>query len=239
MGRGRRILAVIESGVELVLDLVFPPECTACGKEGAWVCSSCARSLARHNNIGCPSCGRAFWRGFFCRRCADDSYLHQCIATFSYADPRVARMVQALKYRFITKSASALAAFMPQTWSDYGCSSRGVCIPIPLHPFRYNGRGFNQAELLAREFCRMTGLPCLNDVLIRNRPTPPQADLSRIDRQVNIRDAFSCIKPESISGVDVVLIDDVYTTGATLQEAARVLKECGAGTIRALTFAHG
>ncbi len=100
-------------------------------------------------------------------------------------------------------------------------------------------RGFNQAELLARECSRKTGMTLSTDVLIRQRATPPQTELTREERKKNIHDAFLCTRPDIVRGSDIVLIDDVYTTCATLQEAARVLKECGARDVRALTFAHG
>lgn len=239
MGRGRRLLAVTRALWEQSVDLVFPPECTACGKEGAWVCSSCKRSLVRHQNLQCPSCGHAFWRGFFCRRCSSGSYLIQCVAAFRYADKGVARMVKALKYDSVTKSAPALASFMVSAWNDTGGTRSGVCIPISLHPLRKKERGYNQAELLARFCASGIGLSYSDDILVRVRHTPPQTERSRQDRKANILDAFSCKKPDALKGLDVVLIDDVYTTGATLQEAARVLKESGAREVRALTLAHG
>lgn len=239
MGCGRRILAVGRAWCEYVLDVVFPPECTACGREGAWVCSSCRRGLATHQNAQCPACGKPSWRGFFCVDCRADSYLSQCIAAFHYSDKRAARMVQTLKYGFVTKSAPSLASCMVRAWKEYGGAVRGLCIPIPLHCSRMKERGFNQAELLARGCSQEIGYTFRDDVLIRTRATPPQAELSREDRKSNIRDAFLCVQPSVVRDTDVVLIDDVYTTCATLQEAARVLKECGAVQVRALTFAHG
>ncbi|MBI4599724.1 ComF family protein [Candidatus Uhrbacteria bacterium] len=227
------------SALDGVVDLIFPPQCTGCGREGAWVCVSCARSLVFHSNARCPECAAPFWRGFFCPRCTHDSALLQCVAAFQYADARVARMVHSLKYDFVTKSAPALGSFMAQVWSGLGSASCALCVPIPLHPSRERERGFNQAELLAREFSSRAGIVCVSDVLVRIRPTSPQTERSRQDRRVNMSGAFSCIKPESVRGFDIVLIDDVYTTGATLQEAARALKHGGAGDIYALTFAHG
>ncbi len=224
---------------DFAIDFVFPPECTACGKEGSWVCLPCERSFVRHSNAECPSCGKPFWRGFFCRRCSNDSHLVQCIAAFRYADKCVARMVKTLKYTGATKSASKLASFMATVWRDSGGGNSGVCIPIPLHPLRKKERGFNQAELLARHCAARMEMSFSGDILVRIRPTPPQTELSRADRATNIRDAFLCVKPDGMKGMDVLLIDDVYTTCATLQEAARVLKESGARDVRALTFAHG
>ncbi|MDP2630487.1 MAG: phosphoribosyltransferase family protein [Candidatus Uhrbacteria bacterium] len=163
----------------------------------------------------------------------------QCVTAFHYSDVRVARMVHALKYDFVTKSAPALASCMVRAWNEYGGSLQGLCVPIPLHSSRRNERGFNQAELLAQECSREIGFTFYDNVLIRSRATPPQTELSREDHTSNIRDAFSCTLPDIVRGNDIVLVDDVYTTCATLQEAARVLKECGAQNIQALTFAHG
>lgn len=239
MGRGRRILAIGRAWCEYALDVVFPPECTACGREGAWVCAPCLRVLARHLNVACPLCGRCTGRGLVCTPCRGDSNFLQCVSAFYYSNARVARMVHTLKYGFVTKSAPALASCMARAWNEFGGGSRGLCIPIPLHATRRSERGFNQAELLARECSREIGCTFREDVLVRTRATPPQTELSREDRKSNIRGAFSCVLPSVVQGADVVLIDDVYTTCATLQEAARVLKECGANDVRALTFAHG
>jgi len=149
-------------------------------------------------------------------------------------------MVQALKYSFVAKSAPILASVMADAWDDSekDCDSLRV-VSIPLHAHRLAERGFNQAELLAREWCRKTGFQFYADVLIRTKLTSPQMSLAKEDRLKNIHNVFMCPNPSLVAGFEFLLIDDVYTTGATLQEAARVLKMNGAKEVCALTLAHG
>jgi ComF family protein len=152
---------------------------------------------------------------------------------------RAMRMVHALKYSFVTRSVPALAELMAEAWIHVWDDTDFLFVPIPLHPRRMKERGFNQASLLARECACLLGCASADDVLLRTRWTPPQTELARKDRYANIRDAFSCPHPEAVCGANILLIDDVFTTGATLQEAARELKTNGAREIRALTLAHG
>lgn len=241
MGRGRRLLAVGRALFDTAVDLLFPPACTSCGREGVWLCEVCERSLSRHTNAQCPLCGKPFWRGFVCLQCQTHSPLAQCIAAFQYSDERVARVVHALKYGFVAHSAPAMARCMAEAWKEVQKEDYAdlLCVPIPLHAKRFAERGFNQAELLARECARRIGCASVLGVLTRTRATTPQSQLTRADRARNIHDAFVCTKPEVLTNTRVLLIDDVLTTGATLQEAARVLKDNGAREVRALTFAHG
>ncbi len=113
-----------------------------------------------------------------------------------------------------------------------------VLIPVPLHPLRQRERGFNQAEELARGLSRSVGLPVVKG-LNRSRETPRQALLSRAARLRNLRDAFECLKPEAFHEKRVLLIDDVFTTGATANACARVLRKAGALQVGVLTVARG
>lgn len=112
-------------------------------------------------------------------------------------------------------------------------------IPIPLHKKRENQRGFNQAKLLAENIALYFNLPLLNNALIKTKATPPQADLKGRQRRENIKNAFSCLSPDLVQNKTILLIDDVTTTGATLQQAAKVLKQAGARSVWSLVIAKG
>lgn len=112
-------------------------------------------------------------------------------------------------------------------------------IPVPLHVRRQRERGYNQAELFARGIAKNMGKPMVADILIRTRETKAQAELSREERLVNIAGAFLCRVDGGIEGASVLLIDDVCTTTATLEQAALALREAGAREVSALTLAHG
>jgi ComF family protein len=110
-------------------------------------------------------------------------------------------------------------------------------IPVPLHKIRMRQREFNQAELLSKEVGREFGKPVLTDILIRTKPTRTQTDLAFEERCRNVENSFSVTKPQLISGTNLLLVDDVLTTGATASEAARCLKNSGADKVLLLTLA--
>lgn len=116
--------------------------------------------------------------------------------------------------------------------------SGAMLVPVPLHPRRRRERGFNQSELLAREIARRTGTLVVPGALVRRQDTRPQTGLSAAARRANVKDAFAVRQRARIAGRCVVLIDDVFTTGATAQACARVLREAGALDVRLLTLAR-
>lgn len=115
---------------------------------------------------------------------------------------------------------------------------QALVVPVPLSTRRLRERGFNQSELIARKIAQALHLTCDNTLLLRTRHTVPQTEMSlRRERLFNVRNAFSCITPERVNGRHVILIDDVFTTGATLSECAKVLQSAGAKKVTALVVA--
>jgi ComF family protein len=113
-----------------------------------------------------------------------------------------------------------------------------ILVPVPLHRKRLRERGYNQSRLLAQELAKLTGLPLADDCLIRKRHTPPQARTTTVDeRQSNVADAFSCLN-RRLEDRQVLLIDDVSTSGSTLDACARALKEAGASSVWGLVLAR-
>jgi ComF family protein len=113
-----------------------------------------------------------------------------------------------------------------------------VIIPVPLHPQRLREREYNQSLLLANRLSRQTGIPLLLACLLRIRPTVPQTSLSKKERLTNLRGAFSVSKPAYIQGKRILLVDDVFTTGTTLNECAKTLRRAGSGHVYGLTLAR-
>ncbi len=113
-----------------------------------------------------------------------------------------------------------------------------LLIPVPLHKQRLRERGFNQALFLVKELSDRTGIPYLKRVLQKKRPTVPQANLSGEEREKEVRGAFLVIAREKVEGKSILLVDDVYTTGATVRECSKVLIAAGAGRVNVLTLAH-
>jgi len=144
--------------------------------------------------------------------------------------------IHRLKYSNSQDLAAPLGEMMVSYWQDVHLSA-DVIVPVPLHVRRLRERGYNQAALLARELGKGVGLPVLENALIRVRETSPQVDLNAEDRKENVRGAFHC-PDDRLAGNRVLLGDDVYTTGATLEACSLALKQRGVRTVWALTLAR-
>jgi ComF family protein len=131
--------------------------------------------------------------------------------------------------------AEWMAEGLNRYWEPH---SLDLLIAVPLHPRRLKERGFNQAFLLAKELSRRTGIPSLKTILRKNKPTLPQVDLSGAEREKGLRGAFHVVEKKELLGKSVLLVDDVYTTGATVNECSKVLVKGGARKVDVLTLAH-
>lgn len=116
--------------------------------------------------------------------------------------------------------------------------SLDLLIPVPLHPKRLRERGFNQALLLVKELSRRTGIPYQKGLLQKKRPTVPQIDLSGTEREKGVKGSFHIQRKEEVEGKKILLVDDVFTTGATVNECSKVLLSAGAKRVDVLTIAH-
>lgn len=131
------------------------------------------------------------------------------------------------------------ARWMAERFFDYWVPHLiDLLIPVPLHKKRLRERGFNQALLLGKELSRRTGIPCRKRVLQKKKPTVPQVNLGRPEREKGVRGAFEVIARKEVDGKAILLVDDVYTTGATVNECSRVLLAGGAKRVDVLTLAH-
>lgn len=168
------------------------------------------------------------------------------LAAGDYADPLLRNLITTMKYRFVPDLAEQCFYFIHRHLRDMHRSkgvnifeNNPIIVPVPLHPYRQNWRGFNQTELVARKIANAYQLRTLN-ALSRNRRTDTQANIDDPDeRAQNIANAFDCPDPSQIIGRDIILVDDVCTSGATLNACAQILKSKGAKTITALAVARG
>jgi ComF family protein len=159
-------------------------------------------------------------------------------------DPLASAAVWHLKYRGIRSMARPLAHLMARRWASTGnpewFSESPLLVPVPLHPERLDERGYNQAELLACELGRITAMTVAPDALARVRRTASQVQAhSRRERLENMHGAFRAMHPERVAGRDIILIDDVCTTGATLQACTIALRSAGARKVHAMVLARG
>ncbi len=231
--------------LEKFWNIVCPPRCVACKREGAIVCDSCLAGLRRTNPECIVCAGRAPGHGRIpagrtCVSCRSRSAIAVFLSPLSYRDHAVRRLVRAFKYdRILDIGAVAgecVCAWMRQQRIQF--PEKSVMVPVPLSPARMRVRGFNQAYILADEIRGRTGHDVYSDVLVRPRSGLAQAKLSGPERRLNVAGAFSVSRPELIRERTVVLVDDVKTTGATLEQAAASLRQAGVRQIWAVTLAH-
>ncbi len=233
-----------------LLDLLFPRLCLGCdillSDDGeSRVCQTCVGGIKTRNDFACTFCNSPSAAGVTCPFCKTGRFLDRIFVAASYDNPLVEKMVKMMKYRFVGSLAETMAGFMAKYLERRFLSGFSVdhdstlIVPVPLHRRRLNWRGFNQAEIIGRGIGAHLGLD-FQDILARKRNHAPQAQTS--DRQARIANAagiFKCVKPELARDKIIFLIDDVATTGSTLDDCARALKETGAREIIGFVFAKG
>jgi ComF family protein len=218
-----------------ILNLIFPPYCVACGAAGSWFCQACLDAVQPLPLPGCAHCGRPLARIGTCRRCQLEPSDLVSISSCSAHRQPLRKAIHALKYGGMTVLRESLAGILQATWQQQAFSV-DVLVPVPLHKSRVRERGYNQSALLARELGKRVAVPVDDTLLERIKNTPAQVGLTRDQRWQNMAGAFRCVAP--IAAHDVVLIDDVCTTGATLEACAAELRRGGARSVRALTLAR-
>lgn len=225
-----------ETLVGPLLSLFFPPRCVLCRRVGVWLCPDCIPRLPRLPGPVCPRCGVPVSDGALCSSCRETPLRLEAIRSVAPFRGPIRLAVHYLKYRHAWQLADPLGEWMAWYWKEHPLPA-DVVVPVPLHPSRLRQRGYNQAALLAWALSRRIGLPLDADALCRVRATASQMRLKAADRRHNVEGAFHC-PTDRMKGRRVLLVDDVCTTGATLEACADALREGGAREVRALTLAR-
>ena len=250
------------------LDLIFPIECLGCGREDFWLCGDCFKEIKFKDRQYCLHCKTENDFGQFCPPCGINYSLDGVWIAALYDELLVSRAVKSLKYHFIAGLADDLSKLMfllidkmlgqsrvlrlglagGVNWRNFKLAKNlplailnfndNLAVPVPLSRKRLRWRGFNQAELLARKVAGKYNLELDSGNLIRVKHKKPQANLTEISRLENVKECFSW-QGGDLNKRNIILIDDVVTTGATLNACAKVLKASGAGEIWGLVVAKG
>ncbi|OGC24167.1 hypothetical protein A3J90_00700 [candidate division WOR-1 bacterium RIFOXYC2_FULL_37_10] len=201
--------------LKAILDLVFPPKCEIC------------------NSLG-PD--------LFCKKCfAQISYLKPSTFVHSIGiyENALKKAIKKFKYGKKTELAKPLGEIMARyIQSNLGRQFIDFFVPVPLYHKRYHERGFNQSELLSHQISIMMGIPTVIGLLYRLRETIPQFDLPKKDRFKNVKGAFAVTAPSFVENRKIALIDDIYTTGSTISECTKVLREAGAQEVHIITLSR-
>ena len=230
-----------------LLALLFPGRCPVCRKPEprGILCAQCQKQL-RYLPAGVCRCCGAVLPGqlsdaFCCGACRSRTPPFTLARSLLIYREPVSTLLHRLKYQADTSVLPALAALITAGdlpgWADLFADCQAV-IPVPLHHRRLQQRGLNQSLLLARLFFPTDHPPIVTDLLERSRYTKPQTGLDGINRRRNLQGAFQLRPDATVTGLRVVLVDDVFTTGSTLMECSRVLQAAGASAVSCLTLAR-
>jgi ComF family protein len=219
-----------------LLDLVFPRRCVACNRGTDLLCSSCQNEIELIEPPVCPLCGRSMPAPRRCLSCQRMPLRISGIRAVGYLDGPLRTAIHRFKYSNVRGLAAILGRLAVASLLRYDLPVDTI-VPVPLHVRRLRERGYNQASLLAAEIGSATGLPVVDDVLVRVRSTIPQVGLTARSRRENVRGAFGCTSAR-LKGHHVLLVDDVCTTGATLEACSTALQEAASGPVWGLVLAR-
>ena len=226
------------------LDCVFPVTCLGCAAYDFWLCLNCQKKLAARATRHCPFCGIRTVVGESCPDCRGRHYLDGLLSFFSYADEFIQSIIKTWKYHGVKRLIGPISIIIKDELETakrekyFLKNKNSLIVPIPLHKRRLRERGFNQSAQLAEQIAKILEMPAM-EILTRRKPTSAQANLRGKARLTNTVDAFALSGLTEITGKNIILIDDVITTGSTLDQAACLLKNNGAASVWAITFAYG
>jgi len=224
-----------------IKDYVFPIFCLNCDKEGSWLCTNCIKKLNTRGGFSCPICSGVNPLTITCKDCLEQSFLCSVVSIFEYKEGEViSKLIYNLKYQYAEEVLSTLKILV-DNFIDINLKvfdNVDMVTFVPLHKKRKAERGFNQAEKIAEIISTKIDKPLL-EILFRSRNTPRQARLDRKERLKNVSDAFVVKDNVVIDNKNILLVDDVFTTGTTMQECARVIKSKNSNLVHGFTLARG
>jgi ComF family protein len=246
---------IVRGALDAVTAVLFPAPCRICESPLVRaslipICDSCLAGLQPLAGPMCPCCGRPYPKPFarpreeglpahLCGACRRGIYAFDCARSFAAYNDAMHSAILLLKYEQVTRLGKWFAAQLVAVVQREAELLAAQCVvPVPLHPDRRRERGYNQAELIARPLAKRLGLPLRVDLLVRKLPRPDRLLLSRNERWQSVRGAYAIKAGERVDKLRVLLVDDVFTTGATLDACSRVLRAAGAASIFGLTVAR-
>ncbi len=221
----------------MLLDLLFPKQCLSCNKYGSYICDNCAAKITRHNQT-CIVCYHYSPFGKTHPECQKHTPLNGAILTTEYKE-LTRHALHQIKYKL---NYDILRELLQKTLDSKKIAQCLIqeeielCTEVPMHPYKQNQRGFNQALLMAKWLAGHYSIS-YRSLLIKKHNTLPQMKLSREERIFNIKNAFLVKDPSLINGRNILFVDDVTTTASTLEECASIAKKAGAGKVWAIVIA--
>jgi ComF family protein len=219
---------------KLINDFIFPVKCVSCGKHDFILCESCINNIKIIEEGFCFLCLKKRPDYSVCPTCRSNTYLNGVLVLGDYKDYVLKKLIWDLKFNFIKDSAKPLSYLLSSKFKEIG-KQNFIVTSVPLHKKRLKQRGFNQSEIIAKDFAKNLDIN-YEDILRRDKNTESQKDLTRFERKINMDDVFRVTY--DIKNKNIYLVDDVITTGATLDSCAKVLKEGGAKEVWGVVLAR-
>ncbi|MCL5287751.1 MAG: ComF family protein [Acidobacteria bacterium] len=245
------VRGALGEALDVLASLVFPAPCRICEQtlltaSRIPICVACLDSFAPLAGPACQKCGRPFVSAVamataqpLCHLCRREVYRFDLARSFAAYNDAMVRAIVLLKYHEVTPLGAWFAARLAEMVArDPQAFAADVVVPVPLHATRLRERGYNQAELIARPLAKRLGLPLRTVLLVRTKPRPSKLKLTRKERWQTVRGAYAMRGDTKIDKLRVLLVDDVFTTGATLDACAQVLRKAGASRVVGLTVAR-
>ena len=238
--------------LEFASGMIFPIRCLECSRFSGfykrdYICRKCLNGIAINRKLKCIGCEVETGCGKTCSGCKNINSVDQFFVLLDYKNQLAIKIIKCFKYRFVREIVNPLSVlikkYLIMLAREKKCSlavKNPVIVPVPLHPRRLNWRGFNQSELIAQSLADILQCQVEPNILRRIRESRPQAEIK--DKEERLKkplDAFEVASPAPVKNRAIVLVDDVATTGATLNECARILKENGAAEIIGFVVAKG
>ena len=237
--------------LDVLFSVLFPAPCRVCGgtllaASSIPICAPCLDSFEKLSGLECRQCGRPFISPVaaqmqvpLCHLCRSGVYAFDLARSFANYNDAMARAITLLKYEAVTRLGNWFAARLSELVAR--CPETipaDVVVPVPLHPLRLRERGYNQAELIARPLAKLLRLPLGSYLLVRTKPRPDKHRLTRQERWRTVRGAYATRQGTRVDKLRILLVDDVFTTGATLDACSRALRSSGASRVVGLTVAR-
>lgn len=218
-----------------LLDLIFPKRCVGCGKLGFYLCRDCFSKIDFIEKPVCSVCGRQAIGGVTHPGCKSKYGLDGLVVACRYKDVVKIAIVK-VKYKWVYDIEKVFVDLLVERLWKFDLPEDLILVPVPLHSKRKRWRGFNQSEILAKSLAERFGVH-FSDSLVRTRETATQVGLKRDERRKNVKDAFSLKNSADVRGKNILLVDDVFTSGATMNDCCRVLKRAGAKSVWGMAVA--
>jgi ComF family protein len=228
---------------DLTKEILFPKFCYGCGKYNIYLCPNCLKKIILENHNNCPYCKKPNYLGLTCGKCKREYRVSGVMGIFRY-DKLGKILIKKIKYKLVSEIFIDLFKNLPESTIDDLKKIKQIVpdatiIPVPLHKNRFNKRGFNQAEILGKYLSKILDVPMNNKLISRIIDTHPQAQI--VDKKIrllNMKNAFLINEDYKYKNKNFIIVDDVWTTGATIKEIVKLLKKFKAGKIYSIVLAR-